>query len=167
MPTIHPIWSLDRNEWVPLGELLAGDQLSSQSGPAVVLSIAILNRPTTVYNIEVHAEHVYEVGELNLLVHNSTDDCVRTGFGAFGWGRAPIGGVATTFGHGVLHLEGTGLVQGVVEGAITRQIQSQAAQGAKFGQGFWGRITIGGRTVEYRAFTLPDGTINIGTYYPL
>ena len=32
--------------------------------------------------------------------------------------------------------------------------------------GFWGRVTVEGQTIEYRAFTLPDGTINVGTYYP-
>jgi hypothetical protein len=68
--TIHPIWSLDRNDWVPLGELEQGEQLLAQAGPATVLSVTILNLPTAVYNIEVHGEHVYEVGVLGLLVHN-------------------------------------------------------------------------------------------------
>jgi hypothetical protein len=29
----------------------------------------------------------------------------------------------------------------------------------------WGRIEIRGTTIEYRAYTLPDSTINVGTYY--
>jgi hypothetical protein len=32
---------------------------------------------------------------------------------------------------------------------------------------FSGRTIIGGRIIEYRAYTLPDGTINIGTFYPV
>ena len=68
--TIHPIWSLDRNDWVPLGELERGEQLSGQAGFATVLNLTILNRPTGVYNVEVHGEHVYEVGVLGVLVHN-------------------------------------------------------------------------------------------------
>lgn len=68
--TIHPIWSLDRNDWVPLGELEQGEQLSGQSGVATVLGVSILNLPTAVYNIEVHGEHVYEVGSLGVLVNN-------------------------------------------------------------------------------------------------
>ena len=42
--------------------------------------------------------------------------------------------IETAFGHGARHLEGTGLSQGAVEGAINQQIQAQAAQGAKFGE---------------------------------
>ncbi len=59
--------------------------------------------------------------------------------------------IETAFGHGARHLEGTGLSQGAVEGAINQQIQAQAAQGAKFGGGFWGRVQVGGQTIEYRA----------------
>ena len=54
--TIHPIWSLNRNDWVPLGELAVDDHLSGQSGPATVICITIVNRPTAVYNIEVHGD---------------------------------------------------------------------------------------------------------------
>jgi RHS repeat-associated protein len=70
-----------------------------------------------------------------------------------------------TFGHGVRHLKGTGLSQNMVENHISKQIQSQAIQGKTFNNGFWGRVTIDGKTIEYRAFTLSDGTINVGTYY--
>jgi hypothetical protein len=69
--TVHPIWSLDRNEWVPLGEIEVGEQLASLSISANVLRLTVVNRPTAVYNIEVHGEHVYQVGELGLLVHNA------------------------------------------------------------------------------------------------
>lgn len=68
---IHPIWSVDRDDWVELGELQQGEQLLGQAGPAIVLSVTILNHPTAVYNIEVHGEHVYQVGELSVLVHNA------------------------------------------------------------------------------------------------
>ncbi len=30
---------------------------------------------------------------------------------------------------------------------------------------FWGRILVDGVVIEYRAFTLADGTVNVGTYY--
>ncbi|XZE34658.1 polymorphic toxin-type HINT domain-containing protein [Pirellulaceae bacterium SH501] len=75
--TIHPIWSLDRNDWVELGELQQGEQLLGQAGPATVLSVTILWSPTAVYNIEVHGEHVYEVGALGVMVHNATDECLE------------------------------------------------------------------------------------------
>ena len=72
---IHPIWSVDRNDWVPLGELEPNEQLLGQNGPATVLGLTLVNRPTTVFNIEVHGEHVYQVGVLGLLVHNAFPDC--------------------------------------------------------------------------------------------
>ncbi|MEO8272268.1 MAG: polymorphic toxin-type HINT domain-containing protein [Aureliella sp.] len=68
---IHPIWSVDRNNWVPLGELEVGEYLLCESGRAVVLSIAILQHSVPVYNIEVHGEHVYQVGSMG----NLSEDC--------------------------------------------------------------------------------------------
>jgi hypothetical protein len=68
---IHPIWSVDRQDWIPLGELCEGEHLQAADGVAVVLSLTLLRRSVPVYNIEVHGEHVYQVGELGLLVHNA------------------------------------------------------------------------------------------------
>jgi hypothetical protein len=68
---IHPIWSVDRNDWVLLGELIEGETLSAANGVATVVSIALVNTNVAVYNIEVLGEHVYQVGELGLLVHNT------------------------------------------------------------------------------------------------
>jgi hypothetical protein len=75
--TIHPIWSVDRQEWVPLGELIEGETLQGLDGLAVVLSVTLSRVAESVYNIEVHGEHVYQVGELGLLVHNAWLDCVK------------------------------------------------------------------------------------------
>jgi hypothetical protein len=36
-----------------------------------VLSLALVTCSLPVYNIEVHGEHVYEVGDLGMLVHNA------------------------------------------------------------------------------------------------
>ncbi len=52
-----------------------------------------------------------------------------------------------------------------MESAISADIKA-ASDGASQTGSFWGRVTVGGKVVEYRAFTLPDGTINVGTYYP-
>lgn len=68
---IHPVWSEDRQDWLPLGELTEGEQLRGDTGTAIVLAATILLRPTPVYNIEVHGEHVYQVGELGVVVHNA------------------------------------------------------------------------------------------------
>ena len=68
---IHPIWSVDRQEWVPLGELTEGETLQGFDGLAIVLGLSITTVAKPVYNIEVHGEHVYQIGELGLLVHNA------------------------------------------------------------------------------------------------
>ena len=88
--TIHPVWSVDRQSWVPLAELAQGERLycdtesfglgfpSSLSPKAsgLVLSVSLSRVSQPVYNIEVHGEHVYQVGEMGVLVHNGNPaDC--------------------------------------------------------------------------------------------
>jgi hypothetical protein len=69
-----------------------------------------------------------------------------------------------TFGHGARHLAGTGLDQGEVESTIQSQIQRSVSRSRASGS-FWGEVTINGQKVLYRAYTLSNGTINVGTYY--
>ena len=60
-----------------------------------VLSVSLSRVSQPVNNIEVHGEHVYQVGELGL-VHNAEGLVCRTGLGVFGWARkliAPKGAV--------------------------------------------------------------------------
>ena len=61
--TIHPVWSVDRQEWVPLAELAEGETktllscLTDQGFPPA----SSLRPPACfVYNIEVHGEQVYQ-----------------------------------------------------------------------------------------------------------
>lgn len=61
---------------------------------------------------------------------------------------------------------GTGLSQRAVEQAIRADIQSLPGSVTP-GAGFWGRVSVGGTTIEYRAMPLPGGTVNVGTYYPV
>jgi hypothetical protein len=84
--TIHPVWSVDRQEWVPLSELSEDETLQGLDGLAVVLGVSLSRVSEPVYNIEVHGEHVYQVGELGLVVHNVS----RSGWGAFGWGQKSL-----------------------------------------------------------------------------
>ena len=67
--------------------------------------------------------------------------------------------------HGARHLENTGLASDAVEAAIVKHVQA-ATRGASETGSFWGRVIVEGHTIEYRAYTLLDGTISIGTYYP-
>lgn len=71
----HPVWSLDRRDWVGLGDLQQHERVAARHGAAVVTSLDSIQQLDTVYNIEVHGEHVYEVTELGVLVHNVNDEC--------------------------------------------------------------------------------------------
>jgi RHS repeat-associated protein len=77
------------------------------------------------------------------------------------------GGLEIVFGHGARHLVGTGLSQAEVEASIQAQVAQQAARGASLGEEWWGTVSVNGQTIQYRAYVLPDGTVNVGTYYPL
>jgi RHS repeat-associated protein len=67
----HPFWSIDRNEWVPAGELARGEQVNSIGRPLVVTSVDAIDGVELVYNFEVEKRHTYFVGELGAWVHNT------------------------------------------------------------------------------------------------
>jgi Pretoxin HINT domain len=67
----HPFWSVDREDWIPAGELRIGERLAARDGSTPkVLSFTQRPEPEPVFNIEVDGDHVYRVGEQGLLVHN-------------------------------------------------------------------------------------------------
>jgi RHS repeat-associated protein len=68
------------------------------------------------------------------------------------------------FKHGVRHLAGTGLEQAAVENAIKADVQQAVAKATTSGN-FWGKVVVNGQEILYKAWTLPDGTINVGTYF--
>ncbi len=74
--TIHPVWSVDQQDWIGLGDLTVGETLTDKFGAAIVVDVHVKAESTPVYNIEIHGEHVYQVGKLGLLVHNSAEDCI-------------------------------------------------------------------------------------------
>jgi hypothetical protein len=82
---IHPIWSVDRNDWVPLGDVAEGESLQASFGMATALSLAVVACSITVYNIEVQGEHVYQVGEMGVVVHNACDVVLENGESAIGF----------------------------------------------------------------------------------
>jgi hypothetical protein len=87
--TIHPVWSVDRQEWVPLSELTDGETLQGLDGLAVVLSVTLSRVTQPVYNIEVHGEHVYQVGELGVVVHNTSFNPITSVLARIGTARLP------------------------------------------------------------------------------
>lgn len=84
-----------------------------------------------------------------------------TAVGLISWN----GSIVYATAHGGRHLAGTGLTTAQVEAAIGAQIQTIRV-GTATGS-FWGRVVVNGQVIEYRAYTLANGTINVGTYYPV
>lgn len=74
-------------------------------------------------------------------------------------GQCPM----VTFGHGALHLQGTALDQSDVENAIANEIDQITSSSSTTGS-FWGSVSVDGQQIYYRAYTLPNGTVNVGTY---
>ncbi|UUO07547.1 hypothetical protein M4951_04370 [Blastopirellula sp. J2-11] len=66
----HLYWSADREDYVEAGDLVAGERLDTIVGSRKVASIASVEHTDFVYNLET-TEHVYRVGSLGALVHNS------------------------------------------------------------------------------------------------
>jgi hypothetical protein len=72
---LHPIWSADRADWIPLSQLQPGERLlcshpstswdgESERGQAHAIVLGV--------TLSTVCEHVYQVGELGVLVHNGT-----------------------------------------------------------------------------------------------
>jgi len=86
---VHPIWSVDREDFIPLSDLQPGERLQTAAGPQAIATIETRHLPVPVYNIEVRGQHVYEVTDAGILVHNAKT-CVFMGGEEYnaGWDRA-------------------------------------------------------------------------------
>jgi hypothetical protein len=67
----HPIWSLERGDWIAAGALRPGERLATAAGAAVVESVIAQPGEQRVYNLNVEGDHRYLVTTLGLLVHNA------------------------------------------------------------------------------------------------
>nr|WP_179503819.1 polymorphic toxin-type HINT domain-containing protein [Nocardioides daedukensis] len=146
----HPFWSVTSQRFERADELDPGEEVLGADGRAITVSGLRLEtaREALAYNLTVEGIHTYHVGNADILVHNT---CPKVRFG-----RGD--------GHGARHLKGTNLSPSEVEPVILRNVQKAAADASSTGS-FYGRVTVRGQQIEYRAYTLPDGTINVGTYY--
>ncbi|QGJ68591.1 Hypothetical protein PBC10988_2520 [Planctomycetales bacterium 10988] len=75
MSTKHPFWSETQQAFIEAGQLQPGETVRTRAGSKTTI-VSILPRPPTdkVYNLEVHGEHVYQVAELGILVHNTCNE---------------------------------------------------------------------------------------------
>jgi hypothetical protein len=67
----HPIWSVDRQAFVAVDQLQPGERLQSLDAELAVERVERVGYCPTVYNLEVHGQHVYHVAETSILVHNA------------------------------------------------------------------------------------------------
>jgi hypothetical protein len=73
----HPIWSVDRQDFIPAGDLQSGERLLGRNGVLQVAQVVPRPGTTTVHNIEIQVAHVYHISPDGILVHNANRKCVN------------------------------------------------------------------------------------------
>ncbi len=76
----HPFWVVQQEEFVPMGDLKAGDVLTTAAGKTATVTANTRARAPpgetfTTYNFEVADFHTYFVGEVGVWVHNAGRTC--------------------------------------------------------------------------------------------
>jgi hypothetical protein len=68
----HLFWSEDRGEFIEIGRMEIGERVRTLFGETKILAQKLPRPgpPAEVYNLEVHEEHVYFVGDDSVLAHN-------------------------------------------------------------------------------------------------
>lgn len=69
----HPFWSIDRNDFVEIGDMNQGDWVKTASGLTQITKIdsRFARSGEMLYNLETHNEHVFQVTLAGVLVHNN------------------------------------------------------------------------------------------------
>ena len=68
----HPLYSLDRGDWVRVRDLQVGERLQTAENALTIASLEKVRGVHRVYNLEVKGEHEYLVGEAAVRAHNSS-----------------------------------------------------------------------------------------------
>jgi len=71
----HPLFSADRDDWVPAGEVEIGERLQTTNGTATLTGKSQRPGRHKVYNLEVHRSHSYYVSQFGILAHNTGIGC--------------------------------------------------------------------------------------------
>ena len=67
----HPLYSLDRDDWVRVRDLQVGERLQTAEGAVAVEALDRTREVLRVYNLEVGDDHEYSVGRKQLRSHNA------------------------------------------------------------------------------------------------
>jgi hypothetical protein len=70
----HPLWSLDRDEWVHVRNLQVGERLQTAEGAVTIEALEKVRGEHRVYNLEVEGDHEYLIGEAGVRAHNPCPD---------------------------------------------------------------------------------------------
>lgn len=68
----HPVWSVDREDWVAVSDLNADELVEVVDGTTRFISATPRPESEPVYNLEVDADHCYRIDKQGLLVHNAS-----------------------------------------------------------------------------------------------
>jgi hypothetical protein len=72
----HPLFSQDRDDWVPAGDLEVNEKVRTIDGTATLTHKSKRPSRETVYNLEVHRSHAYHVSQFAILAHNTGITCL-------------------------------------------------------------------------------------------
>jgi hypothetical protein len=147
-PTVgHRLFSIDRHAWVAAGELRAGEQLATRSGPVRVSSILPKRTTEHVYNIEVETDHSYLVGDIGVLSHNEN----------------PCGAATSKVWQSVAERSAGGAASGAVSATIQGKDGAGIARQAAIGAGV-SALGIGGQIFSDKSVSgrIAGGAINSG-----
>ena len=67
----HPLYSLDRDDWVQVRDLQIGERLQTAEGAVSVEALEKVRGLHRVFNLEVEGDHEYLVGEAGVRAHNT------------------------------------------------------------------------------------------------
>ncbi|MEZ4884913.1 MAG: hypothetical protein R3E32_09325 [Chitinophagales bacterium] len=76
--SVHPFWSVDRQDWIAVGDLEIGERVKTKVGISTLLSKERLEGQHSVFNLEVYREHNFLVSDGSLLVHNNCLPKIRS-----------------------------------------------------------------------------------------
>ena len=66
----HPLYSLDRDDWVRVRDLRIGERLQTAEGAISIVSLEKVRGTFRVYNLEVEGDHEFLIGDAQIRAHN-------------------------------------------------------------------------------------------------
>ena len=171
----HPLFSVDRNDWVAAQELAIGERVVTRGGELTVASVEQLGGLYRVWNLEVEDAHTYFVGADSIWAHNG---CAETARGLGEFGQRTIGNFVlksrsmlqgSTFVHEIKVLANTGSEAGRAQLVqLARVLECEAAasgaesiiiRGVDVINPYVLRLVGLGRTLGYTVSNLTENSI--------